>query len=185
MSKIHSIVTAYRRFYRADSAKNSTLPVRVAFDTLRDADRRLFPDRESLAEVIAGDMMHAVLAGLEDGSEVDENIFRQMIAWAGEFLAILPDQAITDPGFVRKPLRDLVESACETLYSDAEKCLGEQGVEYRTTQWAERFGVRREYVLAEIRRGNLVAERVGSRYAIFESENQDWMNNPRRGSRRE
>lgn len=51
------------------------------------------------------------------------------------------------------------------------------------TQVAEKAGVLRAYVKAEIVAGRLPAAKIGNQYVIKEADFQAWMSNPRRGSR--
>lgn len=182
MSSTNNIVVIYRKFYRArnpDDMREASLPVVIAFDTLRDASRKLFDDQESLEEAIAGQVFQLAKRQGDDNDTAE--FYSDMQAFAKAFLAALPPQAISDPGFIRKPFRDLVEGACAVLYRDAEK---EAQPRLSVSQLAARANVRREYVIAEIRRGNIEnVERLGLSYAIPESSAQKWLDNPRRGSR--
>lgn len=51
------------------------------------------------------------------------------------------------------------------------------------TEAAERAGVNRSFIKAEIKVGRLVAKKIGNQYAIQQSVFLGWLNNPKRGSR--
>lgn len=189
--KPSNLVDIYRQFWRAGdqdewkdirqtfpggNRRQSILPVIVALDTLRDADRKLFPDRESLAEAVAGAVMEI--------SKEDEGILPEAIPYIRQFADMIVDAfafAISDPGAITRPLRQLVEDACAVLYQEKAKADDYQYMS--VTQFANLHGVTRDYIKQEIRRRNLKARAIGNQYVLSVQENQAWIDNPRRGSR--
>ena len=74
----------------------AAMPVIVAFDTLRDADRKLFPDAEALTEAVAGQVM-VECAGR------DEDKMQHVQAFAKALVESIPQDWLGDPArFVRR-----------------------------------------------------------------------------------
>ncbi len=182
MTAIANLVHLYRRFYAAADPfdmRQAALPVITAFEVLRTADRRLFPGRDGLAEAIAG----AVLQTVREDAGHNAQIAAQLLEFANEFLGLLPAQAVKDAGFITERFARLIADACAAIYIGLEREAQSGEPRQSVSQFASAHGVSREYVLAEIRDGALNAEMIGSRYALLDSRNREWIDNPQRGSR--
>jgi len=138
MSHARKLVELYRGFYRAKSTKNANSilrPISVVSDVLLIADPRLFNDTEALVEVAHGELyrfMDRVSKGLADGRfpkgitiEERQNAMREFSRF---FVTTIFEGAFgKDVAALRGKQLNLLKSACEVLYRDAQ---------YQ--EWAER-----------------------------------------------
>lgn len=87
----NAVFTAYLKFWHVTSKANdieASKPIIVALETLNQADRKLFPDRESLIEVVAGAVM--------DACDAREKL-ADVMAFSEEFVGGLPQSWLNDP----------------------------------------------------------------------------------------
>lgn len=88
-----AIVEAYLKFWpvAVDATDyHAVTPIRVAMQTLNQANRKLFPDREALMEAVAGAVMDACDA---------RNKIEDVMVFAELFVGNLPQIAIDDPAY--------------------------------------------------------------------------------------
>lgn len=138
MSHAKELVRLYRGFYRAKTTKNANSilrPLSVVSDALLVADPRLFTDRDALVEVAYGELyrfMDRVGKGLADGrfpkgvsAEERQTAMRDFSAY---FVTEIFQGAFGgDVASLRGKQLNLLKSACEVLYRDAQ-----------AQEWAER-----------------------------------------------
>jgi CRISPR-associated protein Csc3 len=138
MSHAKELVRLYRGFYRAKSIKNANSilrPLSVVSDALLAADHRLFNEIDSLIEVAYGELyrfMDRVSKGLADGRfpkgiSVEERQ-KAMREFSAYFVTeIFQGVFNKDVAALRGKQLNLLKSACEVLYRDAQ-----------AQEWAER-----------------------------------------------
>jgi len=129
MSYARELTDLYRRFYRAQRRNsNSTLrPISVASDAILKADRRLF-DEEGLIEAVYGELysfMDRVASGRADGRFAPDSDWQSrqeaMRDFAGYFVRdVFYDALNGDVAALRGKQLNLLKSACEVIYRDAE-----------------------------------------------------------------
>lgn len=133
MSHASRLVTLYRGFYRAKNTRNANSilrPLSVVSDALLAADPRLFDfnDSEALIEVAYGELyrfMDRVGKGLADGRfpkgvsvQERQNAMREFSAY---FVKEIFQKAFNkDVAALRGKQLNLLKSACEVLYRDAQ-----------------------------------------------------------------
>lgn len=137
MSLARKLVEEYRGFYRARSIKNANSilrPLNVVADALLNADPHLFQDDEARIEVAYGELyrfMDRVGKGLADG-----RFPKGITAVAREeamrtFCHTFVDEVFAkafrhDVAALRGKQLNLLRSACEMLYRDAQRREWEQ-----------------------------------------------------------
>lgn len=131
MSHAKKLVELYRGFYRAKTIKNANSilrPLSVVSDALLIADPRLFSDTDALIEVAHGELyrfMDRVSKGLADGRfpkgiSVAERE-QAMREFSTYFVTkIFQDAFNKDVAALRGKQLNLLKSACEILYRDAQ-----------------------------------------------------------------
>jgi CRISPR-associated protein Csc3 len=140
MTHASKLVNLYRGFYRAKTMKNANSilrPLNVVSDALLVANQKLFTDTEALIEVAYGEIyrfMERVGSGQADGrfpKGVSAEERRQdMREFARYFVVeVFEDAFHCDVAALRGKQLNLLKSACEVLYRDAQ---------YQ--EWAERGG---------------------------------------------
>ncbi|MCC6975931.1 MAG: type I-D CRISPR-associated protein Cas10d/Csc3 [Anaerolineae bacterium] len=140
MSYAKQLVEAYRGFYRAKSVKNANSilrPLSVVADALLVADMRLFSDTQSLVELSYGELyrfMDRVEKGSADGRFPKGVSIPEREAAMRTFCTLFVKEVFVgifnrDVSSLRGRQLNLLKSACEALYRDAQN-----------QEWAERGG---------------------------------------------
>ncbi|MBX3086754.1 MAG: type I-D CRISPR-associated protein Cas10d/Csc3 [Anaerolineae bacterium] len=132
MSYAQKLVEQYRGFYRAKGISNSNSilrPLNVISDALLVADSRLFPDAESLTEVAYGELyrfMDRVRKGQADGGFPKGVSPQEREQAMHEFCKTFVNDVFIglfhrDVSALRGKQLNLLKSACEPLYRDAQR----------------------------------------------------------------
>lgn len=137
MSHARQLTELYRQFYRHKRRNSNSYlrPMTVASRAILDADPRLFGDKESLIEVVNGEVrgfMDRVANGSADGrlsprmndetpAEAMNRRFAAMKAFADYFVGtIYFDVLGGDMAALRGKQLNLLKNTCEIIYLDAE-----------------------------------------------------------------
>jgi CRISPR-associated protein Csc3 len=137
MSHARQLTELYRQFYRHKRRNSNSYlrPLSVASRAILDADPRLFGDKESLAEVVYGEVrgfMDRVANGSADGrlsprindetpAEAMSRRFAAVKAFANYFVGtIYFDVLGGDMAALRGKQLNLLKNTCEIIYLDAE-----------------------------------------------------------------
>lgn len=137
MSHARQLTELYRQFYRHKRRNSNSYlrPITVASRAILDADPRLFGDKESLTEVVYGEVrgfMDRVTNGSADGrlsprlseetaAEAMNRRFAAMKTFANYFVGtIYFDVLGGDMAALRGKQLNLLKNTCEIIYLDAE-----------------------------------------------------------------
>ncbi|MFQ5858359.1 MAG: type I-D CRISPR-associated protein Cas10d/Csc3 [Anaerolineae bacterium] len=129
MSYARELTDLYRRFYRAQRLNSNSIlrPIAVASEAILKADRRLFGE-EGLIEAVYGELysfMDRVGSGRADGRFAPGSNWQSrqeaMRDFAGYFVRdVFYDALNGDVAALRGKQLNLLKSACEVIYRDAE-----------------------------------------------------------------
>ena len=131
MSHARTLTELYRQFYRAKPRPNSNSilrPITIAAKALMEADKRIFDDKESLIQVVTGELDRFVLRVSENKADgrlpygVDKQTRDQAIrAFATYFVQnLFFDILRSDISALRGKQINLLKSACEVIYRDLD-----------------------------------------------------------------
>ncbi|MEZ4644812.1 MAG: hypothetical protein R3E31_19120 [Chloroflexota bacterium] len=137
MSHARQLTELYRQFYRHKRRNSNSYlrPITVASRAILDADPQLFGDKESLSEVVYGEVrgfMDRVINSSADGrlsprmndetpTEAMNRRFAAMKAFADYFVStIYFDVLDGDMAALRGKQLNLLKNTCEIIYLDAE-----------------------------------------------------------------
>ncbi|MBW7884273.1 MAG: type I-D CRISPR-associated protein Cas10d/Csc3 [Caldilineaceae bacterium] len=130
MSHAHELTTLYRQFYRARRFNSNSIlrPISVAANALLAADHRLFPDRESLVELVQGtlrDFVERVSKGSADGrlpQGIDRAAREKALEEFSHYFVekLFLDTLKGDLSALRGKQLNLLKSACEVVYRDLD-----------------------------------------------------------------
>lgn len=137
MSHARQLTELYRQFYRHKRRNSNSYlrPITVASRAILDADPRLFSDKESLTEVVYGEVrgfMDRVANGSADGrlsprlkdetpADAMNRRFAAMKAFANYFVGVIYFDVLgADMAALRGKQLNLLKNTCEIIYLDAE-----------------------------------------------------------------
>ena len=130
MTEAEQLVTLYRQFYRHSKRNSNSIlrPLAVAAKALLEADVRLFPTRESLIQVVEGELhgfAERVASGRADGRlpKGSDYASREQATrdFAHKFVSLYFDVLGADPSALRGKQLNLLKNACEVIYLNQDR----------------------------------------------------------------